>query len=216
MYEPVLPAREPPASPRLDSRVPGSRGPQGPCPAPPRSPSRSAQPLPPPRRLGRPRSPFLAVSGFSNCPPDQAARARAHTLSGGRSGGSSHAVPNRIAKLGVHSPPWDGASAPPPRCPLGGVSARPRPDAASRGEQIRGARLRRSSRYRAAEDVFTIPKVLLEFPFRRPLREHGYLFAALTLCAPARARSLSISVSLSPFKNVIFTASHQGATDAKQ
>ena len=138
MYEPVLPAREPPASPRLDSRVPGSRGPQGPCPAPPRSPSRSAQPLPPPRRLGRPRSPFLAVSGFSNCPPDQAARARAHPLRGEirrvqprraqphRQVGSPFSpVGWRISAAAPVSPRWRlGAATPGRRIPRGTDSRR--------------------------------------------------------------------------------------------
>lgn len=127
----------------------------------------------------------------------QSGRARAHTLSGGCSGGSSHAVPNRIAKLGVSSAPWDGASAPPPRDPLGGGSARPRPEAASRGEQIRGARLRRSSWCWAAEDVPHHPQTpRVSFPpaierRRIPVRGAG----SWRPCA--RARSLPISVSLS-------------------
>lgn len=165
-------------------------------PAPPRSPSRSAQPLPPPRETRTPTFALPRAFGVLQLFPDQAASARAHPSPGCRVQ-PRRAQPHRQA--GSQFCPGGmahGAAAPDP---LGGGSARPRPEAASRGEQIRGARLRRSSWCWAAEDVPHHPQTP-RVSFRRPLREDGYLFAALALCAPARARAFSIlrlSLSLS-------------------
>lgn len=106
-------------------------------PAPPRSPSRSAQPLPPPRRLGHPRSPFLALSGFCNCSPIRP-RAPAHPLRGvlrrvqprraqpHRQAGSQFCpVGWRIGAAAPGSPRWRlGAATPGSRIPRGTDSRR--------------------------------------------------------------------------------------------
>lgn len=164
-------------------------------PAPPRSPSRSAQPLPPPRRLGHPRSPFLALSGFCNCSPDQAARARTPSPGGAPAG---PATPCPTA-----SPSWESI------LPRGMAHRRRRPGIPSVAARRGHARKPHpaGNRFEARgcgappgagppRTFLTIPK-LLEFPSRRPLREDGYLFAALALCAPARARALYPYPSLS-------------------
>ena len=138
MYEPVLPEREPPASPRLDSHVPGSRGPQGPCLRPLRGlgaalPSRC-------RRRGdsdthvRPSSRFRGSPTVSPIRP----RARAHPLRGvlwrvqprraqpHRQVGSQFCpVGWRISAAAPGSPRWRlGAATPGSRIPRGTDSRR--------------------------------------------------------------------------------------------